>query len=81
MDKDTAMLKEGVHVRSFIEAQKGKKILFKRLFSHNKKINALTEVKKNHSLTASGFKSFQKPKLQEIIAQHAWPTLLMLDSE
>ena len=27
MDEDTAMWKEGVHVRSFMEAQKGKKSL------------------------------------------------------
>ena len=47
MDKETEMWKEGVRVRSFIEAQKGKKILFERLFSRNKKINALTEVKEN----------------------------------
>ena len=43
-----------------MEAQKGKKILFERLFSRNKKINALTEVKENQYLTASGIKSFQK---------------------
>ena len=47
MDEDTAMWKEGVRVRSFMEAQKGKKILFERLFSRNKKINALPEVKEN----------------------------------
>ena len=45
MAEDTAMWKEGVRVRPFMEAQKGKKILFERLFSPNKKINALTEVK------------------------------------
>ena len=39
-DEDTAMCKEGVRVRSFMEAQKGKKILFERLFSRNKKTNA-----------------------------------------
>ena len=44
MDEDRAMWKEGVHVRSFMEVQKDKKILFERLFSPNKKINALTEV-------------------------------------
>ena len=60
MDEDTAMWKEGVRVRSFMEAQKGKKILFERLFSRNKKINALTEVKENQYLTASGIKFFQK---------------------
>ena len=60
MDEDPAMWKEGVPVRSFMEAQKGKKILFERLFSRNKKINALTEVKENQYLTASGIKSFQK---------------------
>ena len=43
-----------------MEAQKGKKILFERLFSRNKKINALTEVKENQYLTASGIKFFQK---------------------
>ena len=47
MDEDTGMWKEGVRVRSFVEAQEGKKILFERLFSRNKKINALTEVKEN----------------------------------
>ena len=47
-------------MRSFMEVQKGKKILFERLFSHNKKINALTEVKENQYLTASGIKFFQK---------------------
>ena len=38
MDEETAMWKEGVRVRSFtsMEAQKGKKILFERLFSRNK---------------------------------------------
>ena len=60
MDEDTEMWKEGVRVRSFMEAQKGKKILFERLFSRNKKINALTEVKENQYLTASGIKFFQK---------------------
>ena len=57
MDEDTAIWKEGVRVRSFtsMEAQKGKKILFERLFSAIK-----TEVKKNHYLTTSGIKSFQK---------------------
>ena len=59
-DEDTAVCKEGVRVRSFMEAQKGKKILFERLFSRNKKINALTEVKENQYLTASGIKSFSK---------------------
>ena len=43
-----------------MEAQKGKKIFFERLFSRNKKINALTEVKENQYLTASGIKFFQK---------------------
>ena len=60
MDENTAMWKEGVRLRSFTEAQKGKKILFERLFSRNKKINALTEVKENQYLTASGIKFFQK---------------------
>ena len=40
--------------------QRHKKILFERLFSRNKKINALTEVKENQYLTASGIKFFQK---------------------
>ena len=59
-DEDTTMWKEGE--RSFMEAQKGKKILFERVFSHNKKINALTEVKENQYLllAASGIKSLQK---------------------
>ena len=56
MDEDTAVWKEGVRVRSFMEAQKGKKILFERLFNRN----ALTEVKENQYLTASGIKCFQK---------------------
>ena len=56
MDEDTAVWKEGVRVRSFMEAQKGKKILFERLFNRN----ALTEVKENQYLTASGIKFFQK---------------------
>ena len=43
-----------------MEAQKGKKIFFERLFSRNKKINALTEVKENQYLTASGIKFFKK---------------------
>ena len=30
MDEDTALWKEGVHVRSFTAAQKGKNILFER---------------------------------------------------
>ena len=46
MDEDMALWKEGVRVRSFMEAQKGKKILFERLFSRN----ALTEVKENQYL-------------------------------
>ena len=47
MDEDTAMWKEGVHVRSFMEAQKGKKILyFVKFFSRNKKINALKRSQK-----------------------------------
>jgi len=49
MDQDTAMWKEGV--RPLMEAQKGKtNILFERLFSSNKKINALTEVKEDQYL-------------------------------
>ena len=57
MDEDTAMWKEGVHVRSFMEAQKGKNILFERLFSRNKKINALTDVTEKQYLTASRINS------------------------
>ena len=49
MDEDTAMWKEGV--RPLMEAQKGKNdILFERLFSGNKKINALTEIKEDQYL-------------------------------
>ena len=49
MDEDTAMWKEGV--RPLMEAQKGKNnILFERLFSGNKKINALTEAKEDQYL-------------------------------
>ena len=57
MDEDTALWKEGVLVRSFMEAQKGKDILFERLFRRNKKINALTGVTENHYLTASRINS------------------------
>ena len=74
MDEDTAMWKEDVHVRPFMEAQKGKKILyFVKFFSRNKKINALTEVTENQFLTASGIKSESNPfgnKPQEITAQN-----------
>ena len=49
MDEDTAMWKEGV--RPLMEAQKGKNnILFERLFSGNKKINALTGPKRRSVL-------------------------------
>ena len=49
MDEDTAVWKEGV--RPLMEAQKGKNnILFERLFSRNKKINTLTEVKEDQYL-------------------------------
>ena len=49
MDEDTAVWKEGV--RPVMEAQKSKNnILFERLFSRNKKINALTEVKEDQYL-------------------------------
>ena len=55
MDEDTAMWKEGV--RPLMEAQKGKNnILFERLFSRNKKINALTEVKEDQYLKESAFR-------------------------
>ena len=57
MDEDTALWKEGVHVRSFMEAQKGKNILLERLFSRNKKINALADVTENQYLTASRINS------------------------
>ena len=49
MKEDTATWKEGV--RPLMEAQRGKyDILFQRLFSGNKKINALTEVKEGQYL-------------------------------
>ena len=49
MKEDTATWKEGV--RPLMEAQRGKyDILFERLFSGNKKINALTEVKEDQYL-------------------------------
>ena len=74
MDEDTAMWKEGVRVRSFMEAQKGKKILyFVKFFSRNKNINALTEVTETQFLTASGINSESNPfgnKPQEITAQN-----------
>ena len=51
MDEDTAMWKEGV--RPLMEAQKGKNnILCERLFSSNKKINTLTDVKEDQYLKA-----------------------------
>ena len=40
--------------------RKAKKIFFEKVFSHNNKINALTEVKEHQHLTASGIKSLQK---------------------
>ena len=40
--------------------ERQKKILFEGLFSRNKQINALIEVKENQYLTASGIKFFQK---------------------
>ena len=74
MDEDTAMWKESVRVRSFMESQEGKKILyFVKFFSRNKKINALTEVTENQFLTASGINSESNPfgnKPQEITAQN-----------
>ena len=60
MDEGPAMWKEGVRVRSFMEAQKRKISYFKGQFSRTYNINALTEVKENQNLTASGIKSFQK---------------------
>ena len=49
MDEGTAVWREGV--RPLMEAQKGKNnSLFERLFSCNKKINALTEVKRRSVL-------------------------------
>ena len=49
MKEDTATWKEGV--RPLMEAQRGKyNILFERLFSGDKKINALTEVKEGQYL-------------------------------
>ena len=54
MDEDTAVWKEGV--RPLMEAQKGKNnILFERLFSRNKKINTLTEVREDHHLKEGVF--------------------------
>ena len=62
MDEETAMWKlRKVCVWDHLwKPRKAKKISFERLFSRNKKINALTEVKENHYLTASGIKSFQR---------------------
>ena len=40
MDEDTAMWKEGVRVRSFMEAQKGKKILMKGYLAATKRLRA-----------------------------------------
>ena len=52
MEEDTATWKEGV--RPLMEAQKGKNNIlfasFERLFSVNKKINALTEAKEDQYL-------------------------------
>ena len=44
----------------FGSLERQKEILFERLFSRSKRINALTEVKENQYLTASGIKFFQK---------------------
>ena len=64
MDEDTAM-SGNVKGRCACEIFYGSperqiKILVQRLFSRNKRINALTEVKENQYLTASGIKFFQK---------------------
>ena len=67
MDEDTGMWKEGVRVRSFVEAQEGKKILFERLFSRNKKINALTEFKENQYFYVSERIWFQMQLLNNCI--------------
>ena len=49
MKEGTALWREGV--RPLMETQKGKNnSLFERLFSRNKKINALTEVKEDQYL-------------------------------
>ena len=60
--KDTAMSKEGVRVRSFMEAQKGKQksCLKSYLAAIERLINRLTEVTENQYLTASEIKSFQQ---------------------
>ena len=53
MDENTAMWKEGVRLRSFTEAQKGKKILFERLFSRNKKSKCLNRGQRKLVLDSS----------------------------
>ena len=51
----------GRNVRDHLwKPRKAKKIFFEKVFSHNNKINALTEVKEHQHLTTSGIKSLQK---------------------
>ena len=67
MDEDTAIWMP----------RTAKKILFERLFSHNKKINALTKVKENQYLTAFRIKSFQKQTTGNnrlLLNMHDWPS-------
>ena len=52
-------VKGGCTCHHLWKPRKAKKILFGG-FSRNKKISALTEVKENQYLTASGIKFFQK---------------------
>ena len=52
MPEDKALWKEGV--RPLMEAQKGKNILFERLFSSNKTINALTARGQRRSVLKRG---------------------------
>ena len=63
--------------------RKAKKIFFEKVFSHNDKINALTEVKEHQHLTASGIKSLQKQTAGNNCLVYALLTLLilMLDSK
>ena len=50
----------GRKVRDHLWKPRKAKKIFERVFSHNNKINALTEVKEHQHLTASGITSLQK---------------------
>ena len=61
MDEDTAMWKEGVRVIIYRSPERQKKSYLKGYLAAIKRLMlALTEVKENQYLTASGIKFFQK---------------------